>query len=218
MSYDYHGVIVTLFLLFTLTNSCKNTLLNNVTFGHIESSYSYLSQYQTKNISCSWFINNEKQDIEPYYIVSLRIIKLENEQSLWSNELILKTDKQQIILDDINQRTFHLPSTSSLEINFQTKLNSNNLHINRFSLEFNYINNNHKKTDQYFHCAKTGLIVPKKWRCNCLYECSSDDYSDEEDCPLCSMITRSNSLLCHSNETWCLPAKNEIDPNGKTNL
>ena len=68
-----------------------------------------------------------------------------------------------------------------------------------------------KNDNNYFRCLKSGLIIPKQWKCNCLYECSDDDYSDEENCPLCSMIKSSNSLLCHSNEIWCLPLSNQID-------
>ncbi|CAF4870463.1 unnamed protein product, partial [Rotaria sp. Silwood1] len=216
MSYDYNGIIIILFLGFTLTNSCWNTIYNNITYGHIENLNFYLGQSQTKNISCSWIINNEKQFNQSYYIISLRLIKLEINRTLWSNELILKTDNKQIILDNINQRIFFMPSSSAiLEIYFQSKLQTNSLNIHRFLLEFIYINNNNNNND-YFHCIKSGLIIPKQWKCNCLYECLDDDYSDEEDCPLCPMIKTSNSLLCHSNEIWCLPMTNEtnkIDPN-----
>ncbi|CAF3447637.1 unnamed protein product [Rotaria sp. Silwood1] len=217
MSYDYNGIIIILFLGFTLTNSCWNTIYNNITYDHIENLNFYLGQSQTKNISCSWIINNEKQFNQSYYIISLRLIKLEINRTLWSNELILKTDNKQIILDNINQRIFFMPSSSAiLEIYFQTKLQTNSLNIHRFLLEFIYINNNNNNND-YFHCIKSGLIIPKQWKCNCLYECLDDDYSDEEDCPLCPMIKTSNSLLCRSNEIWCLPMTNEtnkIDPNG----
>ncbi|CAF0965339.1 unnamed protein product [Rotaria sordida] len=222
MSYDYYGIIIILFSIFTSTNSCWNTIYNNITYGHIENLNFYLGQSQIKNISCSWIINNEKQFNQSYYIISLRLIKLEYEQTLWSNELILKTDNKQIIFDNINQRTFYIPSSSAtLEIYFQSKLQSNYLNIQRFLLEFIYINNNNNNNihnnNDYFHCVKSGLIIPKQWKCNCLYECSDDDYSDEDNCPLCPMIKTSNSLLCHSNETWCLPVTNttdKIDPNG----
>ncbi|CAF3264004.1 unnamed protein product, partial [Rotaria sp. Silwood2] len=105
-----------------------------------------------------------------------------------------------------------------LEIYFQSKLQSNSLNIHRFLLEFIHINNNNNidNNNDYFHCHKSGLIIPKQWKCNCLYECLDDDHSDEENCPLCPMIKTSNSLLCRSNETWCLPMTNhtdQIDPN-----
>ncbi|CAF4387345.1 unnamed protein product [Rotaria socialis] len=44
-----------------------------------------------------------------------------------------------------------------------------------------------------------------------------DDHSDEDNCPLCSMIKTPNSLLCRSDEIWCLPMTNatdKIDPTG----
>ncbi|CAF0779887.1 unnamed protein product [Adineta steineri] len=42
-------------------------------------------------------------------------------------------------------------------------------------------------------------------------------HNDEENCPICSIVKPSNSLLCHSNEIWCLPMtnhSNKIDPKG----
>jgi hypothetical protein len=218
MSYDSYDIFLIFFLLFTPTYSCI-TSLNNVTFGHIENSNFYSGKSPPNNISCSWIINHDKQLSESYYIVSLRIIELENDRSLSPNELILKTDKKQIILDDINQRTFFIPSSSELQIYFRPKSSrsqTNSLNIHRFLLEFIHVNNNNYNND-YFRCSKSGLIIPKQWKCNCLYECLYDDDSDEENCPLCSMIKSSNSLLCHSNETWCLPltsAADKIDPKG----
>ena len=58
---------------------------------------------------------------------------------------------------------------------------------------------------------KSGLIIPKQWKCNCLYECGYNDFSDEDNCPLCPMIRSSNGLLCHSNELWCLPVTSPSD-------
>jgi hypothetical protein len=190
--------------------------LNNTAYGHVENLNFYLGKSQPKNQSCSWIINNEKQS---YYVLSLRIIEIEYDQILWSNELILKTDEKEIILSNINQRTFYIPS-STLEIYFQTKspkLYSNSLNIHRFFLEFINVNNYNYNNNDYFRCTKSGLIIPKQWKCNCLYECLDNDYSDEEDCPLCSIIKSSNSLLCHSNEIWCLPVTNQTDPKGNKN-
>ena len=218
MSYDCHGIIVISFLLFTSANSCWNTRLDNRTYGHIESLNFFLGEAQTENISCSWMINNERL-FQSYYIISLRIIQLENDPTVLSNELILQSDQEHIVLDDINQRTFYLPSSSALEIYYRTKSvksKSNSLNIRRFLLEFIYIGNDihiYNKQD-YFHCLKSGLIIPKRWKCNCLYECLYDDDSDEHNCPLCSLMKSSNSLLCHSNESWCLPKNDKIDPNG----
>ncbi|CAF3123639.1 unnamed protein product [Rotaria socialis] len=42
-------------------------------------------------------------------------------------------------------------------------------------------------------------------------------WGDEDNCLLCSMIKTPNSLLCRSDEIWCLPMTNatdKIDPNG----
>ncbi|CAF2113684.1 unnamed protein product [Rotaria magnacalcarata] len=141
MPYDYYEIIRILFLVFTSTNSCWNTILNNVTYGHIENLNFYLGQSQIKNSSCSWTINNGKLDIQSYYIVSLRIIKLENDRTLWSNELILKRDKKAIILNGINQRIYYIPSSAAaLEVYFRSKVQSNSLNIHRFLLEFIHIN------------------------------------------------------------------------------
>ena len=81
MSYDYYDIFLIFFLLFSPTYSCY-TSLNNVTYGHIENLNFYLGKSQPKNISCSWIINNDKQFIESNYIVSLRIIELENDRTL----------------------------------------------------------------------------------------------------------------------------------------
>ncbi len=219
MFHDYHGTILIFSLLFTSTYSCWNTSFHNVTFGHIENLNFYYGESQPKNLSCSWIINNENQSIQSYYIVSFRIIELEKYQKLESNELIIETDQKQVILDNINQRIFYMPSSSSaLQIYFRPKSQWNSLNIHRFLLEFIHVNNyisNHD--DDYFRCLKSDLIIPKQWKCNCLNECLYDDYSDEEDCPVCSIIKSYNSLLCHTNETWCLPITNQIDPKGKEN-
>jgi len=219
MSCDYYKIILIFILLIKSSYSCWNISLNNITFGHVENLNFFLGKFQPKNISCSWMIHNEKQlSSRSYYVLSLRTIELEYNRTLWSNELILKTNEQQIILDNINQRTFFI-SSSNLEIYFRTKspkLQSDSLNIHRFLLEFIHVNNNNNN-NEYFHCLKSGLIIPKQWKCNCLYECSFNDYSDEENCPLCSMIKSSNTLLCHSNEFWCLPVTSQIDSKGNNN-
>ena len=123
-------------------------------------------------------------------------------------------------MDNINQRIFYIPSSSSvLQVHYRPKLQWNSLNIHRFQLEFIHVNSIDSTDNDYFHCRKSGLVLPKQWKCNCLHECLHDDYTDEEDCPLCSMIQSSNSLLCHSNETWCLPMINgteNIEPKGNT--
>ncbi|CAF3575330.1 unnamed protein product [Rotaria socialis] len=219
MSYDYHGIILVLFLVFiNSTNSCWNTIRNNVTYGHIENINFFSGRSQIKNTACTWRIFNQKQESQSYYIVSLRIVKLETNRTFASNELILKTDKIEITLSDVLQRTFFIPSSSSLlEIYFRPRLHRNSLNINRFLLEFTHSNSISYNHDEYFHCLKSRLIIPKQWKCNCLYECLFDDHSDEDDCPLCSMVTIPTSLLCRSDEFWCLPIANpteKIDPNG----
>lgn len=210
MSYDCHGIIFICIFLFKSIHSCSNIQLNNQIFGHIENVNFYLGKSQPKNLSCSWKIHNEKSS---YYLISLRLIEVEYDKNLGLNELILKTDQKQFILNDTNQRVFYFPSTN-LEISLRSissKLQSNSLNIHRFFLEFVHINNNN---DNYFRCRKSGIIIPKQWKCNCLHECLYDDDSDEQDCSICSLMKSSNSLLCHSNEIWCLPVTDQIDPKG----
>ncbi|CAF0850305.1 unnamed protein product [Adineta steineri] len=219
MSYDYHGIILIIFLLLKSTYSYWNVSYYNLTFGHIENLNFYLGESQPNNISCSWLINNENKElIQSYYVISLRLIEIEYDHNQSSNELVLKTDSREIILNDINQRIYSIPSLSSkLEISFRPKTQSISLNIHRFLLEYSHVNNYNNNNNDDFHCLKSGLIIPKQWKCNCLYECLLDDYSDEENCPICSIVKPSNSLLCHSNEIWCLPMtnhSNKIDPKG----
>lgn len=220
MSYDYLGIIILLFLFFTSVNSCWNTIINNVTFGHIENPNFFLGESQKGNNPCSWFIHNHDDRIHSYYIVSLRILKSEINQTLYPHELILKHDKTEILINNINQRTFYIPS-SNLEVLFRPKLHSNSLNIQRFLLEFAHINSSNYNQDGYFHCSESDIIIPNQWKCNCLHECIYDDHSDEDNCPLCPTVRTPNSLLCRSDETWCLPQANsidKIDSNGNNRL
>jgi len=238
MPIDYHGsirifhliVFICLFnngislvsfsdLLLPPTKSCLNITIDNISFGLIHSLNFYSGQSQPPNISCLWIINNPRSLIRSNYILSLRVIELENDPTHWSNELTFWTGNKEISINDINKRTY-LISSSSLQIDFRTRppllqtynpLIRTNLRIRRFLIEFIYINNNLIKNtnENYFRCLSNGILLPKQWKCNCLYECSYDDrnndHSDEDNCPLCSMYELSNSLLCQSNEIWCLP-------------
>jgi hypothetical protein len=205
-----YGFIFIFLLILKSTDSCGNVEWNNKTFGHVENLNFFEGKSQPNNQSCLWKINHEKQG---YYIVSLRIIEVEDDERLWSNELILKSDQKKILVNDLDQRIFYFPFSSTLEINFRSKSQPNTFNIHRFLLEFIYVNNN-LPSNEYFHCEKSGLIIPKQWICNCLYECLFDDESDEENCPLCSIIQSTNSLLCHSKEIWCLPNVYQTDPKG----
>ncbi|CAF3056298.1 unnamed protein product [Rotaria sp. Silwood2] len=199
------------------TNLCTTVTIQNKSFGVIHSLNFYSGQSQPPNISCSWIINNSQTSKWPNYILSLRVIELENDPTHWSNELTFWTGSRQISIDDINKRTYVIStSSSSIQIYFRTKppllqtfnpYIRTNLRIRRFLIEFIHINNDLiRYTNQnYFHCLSSGIFIPKQWKCNCIYECSYEDYSDEDNCPLCSMYESSNSLLCQSNEIWCLP-------------
>jgi hypothetical protein len=213
MSCDYYGIFF-LFVLFVETiYSCGNISLTQGTFGHVENVNFFMGKSQPKNLSCSWKIHSGKPED---FIVSLRIVEVEYDRKLWSNELIFKTDGKQIVVNNINQRTFHFLSSSNFEIDFRIKSPfspSSSLNIHRFFLEFTQIDNNHNDKDS-FRCLKSGLIIPKQWKCNCLYECGFNDYSDEDDCPLCSIIKLENSLLCYSNEFLCLPELRQAEPKG----
>lgn len=217
MSYDYYGIIFIFIFLFksTYSSTCSNVQINNQTYGHIENLDFYLGKSQLNDVSCSWFIHNNKQySIQSsYYLISIRLIELQYDRKIESHELILKTNQKQIVINNLNQRIFYIPSTN-LEIYFQKKTQLNSLNIQRFSLEYSYIND-YSNMNNYFHCEKSGLIIPKQWQCNCLNECLYDDNSDEQNCSICSMIKSSNDLLCHSNEIWCLPETDRPDPKGK---
>ncbi|UJR08609.1 hypothetical protein I4U23_012868 [Adineta vaga] len=216
MSYDYYEVLLIFSLLFTLTSACSNNSYYNLSFGHIENVNFFSGKFQSNNISCSWRIHNEKDNIRSYYIISLRQIEIDNNEKSLPNELVLKTDQKQIILNNINQRIILIPSSGHLQIDLQQKTQTTSLNIHRFLLEFLYVNNN--TNGDFFRCSKSGILIPKQWKCNCLYECLIDDYSDEENCPVCSIVQSTNSLLCHSNEYWCLPMNNhtadKIDSKG----
>ena len=197
------------------TNLCTNISINNISFGVIHSLNFYSGQSQPPNISCSWIINNPETSLWSNYILSLRVIEVENDPTHWSNELTFWTGNKQISIDDINKRTY-LISSSSLKIYFRTKppllqtfnpYIRTNLRIRRFLIEFIHINNDLiiNTNENYFRCLSSGILIPKQWKCNCIYECSYDDHSDEDNCPLCSMYDLSTSLLCQSNEIWCLP-------------
>lgn len=210
MSCDYYGIFFVFFLFVKTISSCGNVSLTQRTFGHVENVNFFMGKSQPKNLSCSWRIHSELLED---YIVSLRIIEIEYDRKIWSNELIFKTDVKQIVVNNINQRTLLISSASYFDIDFRVKSpmsRSSSLNIHRFFLEFTQVNNNYNSQD-HFRCVTTGLIIPKQWKCNCLYECGYNDYSDEENCPLCSMIRPLNGLLCHSNEFWCLPVMNQTD-------
>ncbi|CAF4080046.1 unnamed protein product [Adineta steineri] len=198
------------------TNFCTNISINNLSFGVIHSLNFYSGQSQPPNISCSWIIENFQTSLGSNYILSLRVIDVENDPTHWSNELTFWTGNKQISVDDINKKTYLLSSTSSIKIYFRTKppllqtfnpYIRTNLRIRRFLIEFLHVNNDliTNTNENYFLCLSSGILIPKQWKCNCIYECSYDDHSDEDNCPLCSMYNPLNSLLCQSNEIWCLP-------------
>ncbi|CAF1166852.1 unnamed protein product [Rotaria magnacalcarata] len=197
-------------------NLCTSISLQNQSFGVIHSLNFYSGQSQPPNVSCSWIISNPQALKWSNYILSLRVIELENNPTHWSNELTFWTGNRQISIDDINKRTYVLSTSSSIQIFFRTKppilqifnpYIRTNLRIRRFLIEFIHINNDLILTinENYFRCLSSGILIPKQWRCNCIYECSYEDYSDEDNCPLCSTYEPSNSLLCQANENWCLP-------------
>jgi hypothetical protein len=228
MPIEYHGIRIFQFILLSIlfnsgltlnpisdSNFCTNISINNISFGVIHSLNFYYGQSQPPNISCSWIITNPQQSLWSNYILSLRVIEVENDPTHWSNELTFWTGNRQISVDDINKRTY-LISSSSIQIYFRTKppllqtfnpYIRTNLRIRRFLIEFIHINNDliTNSNGNDFHCLSSGIIIPKQWKCNCMYECSYEDHSDEENCPLCTMYDLSNSLLCQSNEIWCLP-------------
>jgi hypothetical protein len=198
-------------------SSCMNISISNISFGRIHSLNFFSGQSHPPNVSCSWIINHLQTSLWSNYILSLRVLELENDPTHWSNELSFWTGNRQISFDDINKRTYLIStSSSSLQIFFRTRppllqtfnpYIRTNLRIRRFLIEFLRINNDliSNNNDNYFRCQSSGILIPKQWRCNCIYECSYDDHSDEDNCPLCSMYEPSNSLLCQSNEIWCLP-------------
>ncbi|CAF1054023.1 unnamed protein product [Rotaria sp. Silwood1] len=215
--FKYGITISSLSDLISSTNLCTTITIQNQSFGVIHSLNFYSGQSQPPNISCSWIINNSQTSKWSNYILSLRVIELENDPTHWSNELTFWSGSRQISIDDINKRTYVIStSSSSIQIYFRTKppllqtfnpYIRTNLRIRRFLIEFIYINNDiiTNKNENYFRCLSSGIFIPKQWKCNCIYECSYEDYSDEDNCSLCSMYEPSNSLLCQSNEIWCLP-------------
>lgn len=235
MSFDHHGPRlfyswIFFSILFQLsstinnnfpdTNSCTNISINNSPFGVLHSLNFYSGQSQPPNISCSWTISNTVVPSWSNYVLSLRVIELENDPTHWSNELVFWTGNRQIPIDDINNRTYVLSTSSSIQIFFRTKAPllqtfnpyiRTNLRIRRFLLEYVHVNNDLTILDNEspFSCLSTGILLPQQWKCNCLYECSGDDRSDEQNCPLCSMHELSNDLLCQSNEFWCLPNRSK---------
>ncbi|CAF3731038.1 unnamed protein product [Rotaria sordida] len=199
------------------TNLCTTILIQNKSFGVIHSLNFYSGQSQPPNISCSWIINNSQISKLSKYILSLRVIELENDPTHWSNELTFWTGSRQISIDDINKRTYVISTSSpSIQIYFRTKppllqtfnpYIRTNLRIRRFLIEFIHFNNDliTNTSENYFRCLSSKIFIPKQWKCNCILECSYEDYSDEDNCPLCPVYEPSNSLLCQSNEIWCLP-------------
>ena len=210
LQFNYGITKISISDLTLLTNSCANISIQNRSSGVIHSLYFYSGQYQPPNVSCSWILNNPLTSKTPTYIFSLRVIELENDPSQWSNELTFWTGKRQISVDDIHKRTY-LISSSSIQIYFRTKpplLRSfnpyirTNLRIRRFLIEFANIGRNSPRirNKNYFHCLSNGIYIPTQWKCNCIFQCSHGD-----NCPLCSIYKPLSSLLCQSNEIWCLP-------------
>ena len=231
MPIEYHGIkIFHILILFNYgiiinslpdsqfsTNLCTNQTLNNLSFGVIHSLNFYSGQSQPPNTSCSWIITNSQLSIRSNYILSIRVIEIENDPTHWSNELSVWTGVKEISIDDINKRSFMISSSSSIQIYFRTRaplLQTFNpyirtsLRIRRFLIEFIQFNNDLilNPPNNYFQCSTNKILISEQWKCNCLSECLNDDRSDETDCPLCSMYEPSNSLLCQSNEIWCLPS------------
>ena len=234
MSFDHHGrqlfsswiFLAILFQLsstieiFSDSNSCTNISINNSPFGVLHSFNYYSGQSQPPNTSCSWTIRNSLGSLGSNYIFSLRVVELENDPTHWSNELVFWTGNRQIPIDDIHNRTYVLSTSSSIQIFFRTKAPllqtfnpyiRTNLRIRRFLLEYIHVNNDLTILDNEspFSCLSTRILIPQQWKCNCLYECTADDRSDEQNCPLCSMHELSNDLLCQSNEYWCLPNRSK---------
>lgn len=200
------------------TSPCLNISVNNVSFGRIHSLNFFAGQSQPPNVSCSWTISNYPGSVWSSYLLSLRVLELENDPTHWSNELTFWSGNRQISVDEVNKRTYLISTAaSSLQVFFRTKAPllqtfnpyiRTNSRIRRFLIEFIHLNNDltvHVNNEQYFRCQSSGVLIPKQWQCNCIYECSYDDHSDEENCPLCPMYEPSTSLLCQSNEIWCLP-------------
>lgn len=203
---DYRRIFLLVFLTIKETSACGNvTWLNPSTFGFVQSVNFLSGQIHPANLSCQWqIIDDHPSD----WIISIRIVDAIYDRQTWTNELIFHSNGTDFHVYNNNQRTFFFPSTSLVQIDFPIKppdAFSQTLNIQRFSLEFSRVPAAHGDD---FHCQKSDLIIPRQWRCNCLYECGFDDFSDEEDCPLCDMIQSSNTLLCHSNESWCLPMMN----------
>ncbi|CAF0820717.1 unnamed protein product [Adineta ricciae] len=208
MSYDYYDLLLVFSLLFASTSA--NSYLNT-SFGHIENYNYFLGESHPRNLSYSWRIRNEKQAALSYYRISLRRIEIDNEENFTPHELAFRTDRTQIILSNISQQVITIPSSGDLQIDIRQKTLAKSLNIHRFLLEFFYVNNKINSTN-YFPCATSGVFIPKQWKCNCLHECPPGDYSDEANCPVCSIVDPMNSLLCHSHERWCLPSNNRKNP------
>lgn len=200
---DYRGIVLLLFLTVRDTSACANlTWLDLSTFGFVQSGIYLSGQSDRRNLSCQWQITDVNASD---WMISIRSLNVELDRQSWTNELIFHSNGHDFLVNDYNQRTFFFPSTSHLQIDFPSKSPhslSTTLNVQRFLLEFSRVPSHHGDD---FHCQKSDLIIPRQWRCNCLHECGSDDFSDEDDCPLCELIQSSNNLLCHSNETWCLP-------------
>ena len=189
------------------TSPCSNRILTNFTFAHIHSLNFFAGQSQPENISCSWIIHSPEGSVKSSYLLSFRVLDVQEDSS---NELIFKSDDRYITFDDIHQRALLIPS-SNLKIQYRPKSptsHSTSLNIHRFLIELIHV---HEHPD-YFRCAKSGLLLPREWICNCISECLDGDFSDEENCPLCTLINSSDNLLCRSNEIWCLPSTTPANP------
>jgi hypothetical protein len=213
MSYYSSSVLLFIYPLLPLINAfihpCYNLSLTDRSLSYIHSWQFYSGHIQPANVTCSWLIHHSTEststtDFEGYYQLSLRSIEYDHDPTVWSNELQFHSANRSITLEDINQRSWIFLSSSPLEIIFRAKppmTQSKTLNIHRFVLEWIYVDNN--QTD--FSCQQGDRWLPLQWQCNCQQECFDSQTSDELNCPLCSLLNLSTSLLCRSNEIWCLP-------------
>jgi len=167
-----------------------NVFFLNQTYGRIEQHSSQVNE------RIQWTLTNEKSTS---YIISFRLLDINFDRTNLTHELIFETDREIFALNNRNQRSFLISSMKTINIIYQTKLNSMNLHIEQFQLEFIEQNQTFYPIET-FSCPQTGLIIPQQWKCNCQNEC----LDDEHNCSICSLIQSKTDLICHSNEIWCL--------------
>ena len=201
MFWDDYRIFILIFLYVRNVSSCGDIIWVDPQFGHVQSEDFFRGRSHPTNVSCRWMINSTYPS---NWIITLRILDLQLDSNSWANELVIRSDWKTLFLDDFNQRTFRFFSTSFLELDFPIKppdSSSPSLSIQRFYLEIYQV----AEHSDGFRCQNSALTIPQQWQCNCQYECGPFDFSDEVGCPLCDMIPLVDGLLCHSNETWCLP-------------